>query len=304
MRLPTTKTDYAGVEAFVRNARKQIDAALPPGSVTPRHTDKGHFYEVPSGRVYPSVTGKLGHVKDESIQNFAMNEALRFVSEHMHETIVDGKVDMMKAIDMLDLASKAPRGILYDAGDIGTAIHDRRERYFQKWIDSEEITTVRPNILDYIYLNEDPRIHAGMLGLEEFLKKTMYIPIRTEVMVYSDKYQVAGMLDDIGVMWHEPKGKKGRWVLALMDVKTSNQMKAHYWLQVAMYHMMFRDLSRLVPDYNFILKLNKDRPDYKTEELKNMRRLVAGAKSVLKTAETMEFIKASRKDAGKTVIKI
>jgi len=269
------------------------------------HTANGHFYQVPTGVVYPSVTGKLGYVKDESIQNFAMNEALRYIEEHMHEVIVNGKIDMMKAIDLFVEAKKTPSGMLHAAADIGTRIHDRREEFFQRWIDQGAPAPLRPDIHDFCRIDDDKRIHAGMLGLDKFVREYKYIPIRTEVMVYSDKHQVAGMLDDIGIMWHKPKGaRKGKWMLTLMDLKTSNQMKAHYWLQVAMYHLMFEDLTGLKPQLDVILKLNKDLPEFKLEYLKNIRVLKAGVKSVLKTASVMEHIKSARKNQGKTVITI
>jgi hypothetical protein len=297
MKLPTTKATDIQLMDYIRESRKVIDLALPPGAVVPRHTERGHFYQVPSSGVYPSVTGKLGHVKDESIQNFAMNTALQYVSDNMHTVIKDGKIDMMGAIDMLADAAKAPTGLLHAAGDIGTAIHDRREEYFQAWIDSDKLE--RPVIRDFLHDGDDSRLVSCILGFDKFLTENTYIPIRCEVMVYSDEHKVAGMLDDIGLMMY-----KGKWVLTLMDLKTSNQMKAHYWLQVAMYNMMFSELTGLIPDRNIILKVNKDYPDYKVEELQGIDKLVEGAKSVLKTAETMEFIKGARKDIGKTVIKI
>lgn len=297
MKLPTTKATEEQLMDYIRHIRQVIDEALPPGAVVPQHTADGHFYGVPSGGVYPSVTGKLGHIKDESIQNFAMNSALKYIEEHMHETIVDGQVDLIKAIELFDEAKKTPSGLLHAAGDIGSKIHDRREEYFQAWIDSDQVD--RPNIRTFIREDDDKRLVACMLGLDKFLFETNYIPIRCEVMVYSDKYNIAGMLDDIGIMKHN-----GKWVLTLMDLKTSNQMKAHYWLQVAMYHMMFRDLTGLKPKRNIICKVNKDYPEYKLEELAGMPKLIKGAKSVLQTGEVMEFIKEQRKDLGKTVIKI
>lgn len=296
-KLPLT-TKPGDVDLYVRQVRERIDHALPPGAVVPMHTAEGHFYRAPSGNTYPSVTGKLGAVKDESIQNWNMNEALRFVEQNLFKVIEDGKVNVSKAMDLFAEAQKVPRGLLYEAGDIGTKVHDRREKYFQAWIDSGE-TVTRPSIQDFINKDDDPRIAAGMLGLEKFLNDTGYIPIRTEVMVYSDKYQVGGMLDDIGLMRN---GKN--WQLTLMDVKTSNQMKAHYWLQVALYHMMFRDITGIRPEHNIILKLNKDLPEYKIEVIEDMRRVVAGAKHVLDVYDTMEFIKGKRKNNGKTVVKI
>jgi hypothetical protein len=299
MSLPIT-TGPRDVDAYVREARARIDHALPPGAVVPQHTADGHFYGVPSGGVYPSVTGKLNAVKDESIQNWSMNQALQYVQDHMPEVIrKDGSIDLIKAADMFDAAGKEPRLQLRAAGDIGTQVHDRREKLFQDWIDSDRISDGRPDIRDYIKNDDDPRLIAGMLAIDKFLEDTKYIPIRTEVMVYSDKFQVAGMLDDVGMMQHN-----GRWKLSIIDLKTSNQMKAHYWLQVALYTMMFRDITGVRPEHHAILKVHKERPEYKLEEITNMRSVIAGAKSVLKVYDVMQFIKSQRKNAGKTVIKI
>lgn len=287
------------LDQFVSEVRKIIDMALPPGAVVPQHTGDGHFYGVPSGGVYPSVTGKLSTVKDESIQNWNMNEALKFVEQNLARVVVNGEIHIPSAIDLFAEAQRVPKGLLQKAGDIGTQVHDRREKYFQAWIDSGKITNGRPDIHEFMNDGDDPRLHAGMLALDKFLNDTGYIPIRTEVMVYSDKYKVAGMLDDIGIIKHN-----GYWKLALMDLKTSNQMKAHYWLQVALYHMMFKDLTGLRPEVNFILKVSKDFPGYQLEYIHSIHKVVAGVKNVLKVAETMDFIKSKRKNNGKTVVKI
>lgn len=289
----------AVLDKHIRDMRNIIDLSLPPGAVVPQHTADGHFYGTPSGNVYPSVTGKLSTVKDESIQNWNMNEALRFVEQNLPRLIKDGQIHIPSAIDLFAEAQRVPKGLLHAAGDIGTKVHDRREKYFQAWIDSGKITDWRPDVREFYDDSDDPRLICGMLGLEKFLNDTGYIPIRTEVMVYSDRYKVAGMLDDIGVIRHN-----GYWKLALMDVKTSNQMKAHYWLQVALYHMMFKDLVGVKPDVNFILKLKKDVPEYDIEYIHNITKVVAGAKNVLKVADTMDFIKSKRKNNGKTVVKL
>lgn len=296
-KLPLT-TDPRDIALYVRQVRELIDQALPAGSVVPQHTADGHFYGVPSGAVYPSVTGKLNAVKDESIQSWSVNQAVSYIENNLPATVVDGKVHLVRAAELFDAAKKEPRVQLRAAGDIGTQVHDRREQYFQHWIDSDVIDT-RPHMSLFMRPDDDPRLTAGLLALDKFLNDTGYIPIRTEVMVYSNKYKVAGMLDDIGLMRN---GKN--WSLTLLDLKTSNQMKAHYWLQVALYNMMFKDITGLKPHHNIILKVSKDLPEYKIEEISEMHRVIAGAKHVLQVYDTMEFIKAKRKNIGKTVVKI
>jgi len=279
---------------------QQIDEKLPAGRVVPQHTDAGHFYAIydkadgTHSAVYESVSKKINAVKDESIQNFSMNEALRTVEAGLGGIVVNGQIDLMKATDLLFKAKHSARDVMRNAGAIGTAIHDRREEYMQDWIDLNTIEQ-RPDINDYIRPDDDPRLVAGMNGLEKFIIENRYVPIRTEVMVYSHTFKTAGMLDDIGIMFKKNRKRGGNWRFVLMDLKTSNQFKAHYWLQVAMYYLMFLENTGLKPDDSLILKVFKDRPVYKLEYLKKMPRLVAGVKNVFKVEELMKFIKLERK---------
>jgi hypothetical protein len=301
----------------VKDIARRIDLSLPPGAVVPRHTGDGHFYQVPGGNVYPSVTGVISVIKDRSIQNFDMNEAMRYVEANIQKCVVDGKLDMMETIDLLHNAKKASRNILKDAGDIGTQIHDRREEYFQDWIDTE----ARPPISDYIKEDDDPRLKSAMRALNVFCDETEYIPIRTEVMVYSDKYGLAGMLDDIGIintLVRKGDSKcqhtnifydgfktrcmdcdmKKEWQVCMMDLKSSNQFKDSYYYQVSIYYMMFEALTGIKTDRNFILKVSKDNGKYKTEELTNMRSLVSGAKKIIAAADAVDKVKDLRKKSN------
>jgi hypothetical protein len=294
----------------------KIDKALPPGSVVPRHTADGHFYGVPSGGVYPSVTGIISYVKDPSIQLWQMNEALRYVEAHLEDCVVSGELDMLKTIDLLHNAKKAPTVGLNDASNVGRDIHDRREVYFQKWIDTKS----RPPLADFLKPDDDPRLTSAMRALSRFCDETGYVPIRTEVMVYSDKYKLAGMLDDIGLIntvkdkgsmgcphdlqynelktWCTLCTMKKEWEVCLSDLKSSNQFKDSYFYQVALYYMMFNELTGIKMKRNFILKISKDNGNYKIEELKNMHRLVAGAKKIILAAEAVERVRNIRKKSN------
>lgn len=301
----------------IHEVRNQIDNALPPGAVVPRHTGSGHFYGVPSGKVYPSVTGVIGYVKDASIQQFDMNEALRFVEGHISDVIVNGQLDYMKVMDLLYEAKKAPKGVLIDAGDIGSKIHDRRETYYQDWIN----TDTRPDITKYFDTQKDDiRLVSALRALSKFCDEHEYIPIRCEMLVYSDKYEIAGTLDDLGMvntivrkgkkdcphnLWYD--GLKTRcdmcdlkrqWQLSLTDLKSSNQFKDSYYLQVALYQMMFVQNTGVKPERNFILKTSKVDGLYQIEELKKMPQLISNAKRVIMAAKAMEKVKEIRKGSN------
>lgn len=305
--------------------RETILLKLPEGKVIPRHTEKEHFYEIKEfvgsenkGPIYPSVTGKLQILKDPSLINYKMNRSLDYVFAHFKE-FTDANI-----MEQMDIASKVSGGILEDAGDIGTRIHDLREKIFKEWIK----IGVRPN--DFVSFipkgEEDVRTISALRALEKFCIERDYIPLVSELYVYSHKFKVAGSLDDIGlikkvlvesldkdclhdsnIMEHGGKmtclrcGLQYKYELCLLDVKTSNQLKDHYFFQVALYGWMFKELTGLKPSRQFILKLSKEDGTYKIEDLKKPSALARYSKHMLKTNEGIEFIKTLRKDNQKVV---
>ena len=125
-----------------------------------------------------------------------------------------------------------------------------------------------------------------MRALNKFCDDTGYIPVATELLLWSEKLGVAGTLDDLGII----DGK-----LVLCDLKSSNQFRDTYFLQVAMYYQMLVERTGLRPRECFILKVSKENGTYELEYLKNMRKLVSYAKAVIKIDDGLQFIKNSRK---------
>ena len=284
--------------------RKIILKKIPEVKVIPRHTERGHFYEVVeknvwdweqrlwvNNPVYPSVTGKIQILKDESIINFKMNRALDYVFGNF-KSFTDENV-----MEHLERAGQASADIFQDAGDVGTEIHDIRERYFKEWISSGK----RPeNILAFIPTGqEDIRIISALRGLEKFVKEWEYEPAVTELYVYSHKLKVAGTLDDIGTMRHRTNPLKRE--LVLMDIKSSNQFKDHYFFQVALYYTMFFGLTGLRPTRCFINKLDKKVGTFQIEDLKHPGKLAVYTRSMLVTNRGLDYIRSIRKDNQKVV---
>lgn len=272
--------------------RDRIKTSIPEGSVITAHTEKGHFYKIMTpdkkgvvGNVYPSVTGKLQVIKDESLINYKKNQVLQYMFRN-YKKFTDNNI-----MEHLSLAERVPEDILSDAGDIGTDIHDVREAIFSKWIE----TGTRPSdFLSFIPAEKvDVRIRSGIRALDKFCTDYNYVPVATELFVYSHKLRVAGTLDDIGLM------KDGEFVL--LDLKTSNAFKDHYFFQVAMYYLMLRELTGLKPDRCFILKVSKEDGTYKLEDLKRPAMLGSYARSMLRTTAGIEFIRGLRKDNQKIV---
>ena len=326
--------------------REEIMRKLPEGKVIPCHNEHGHFYEVKEfvgspnkGPVYASVTGKLQILKDEGLINYKMNRAIdyfrNFIFQNSKKFGTMKEEELMIEIDnACELSSRVSQDILVDAGDIGTRIHDLREKVFNEWIK----TGKRPD--DFISFipreEEDIRTISGMRALQKFCIERDYIPVISELYVYNHEYEIAGALDDIGYIRKELKeginpncnhcsldleGKESSTImktmsgkfeclqcgyqytyeLCLLDVKTSNQLKDHYFFQVAMYGWMFREITKLKPSRYFILKLSKEDGRYKIEDLKKPTILSRYARHMLKTNEGVQFIKSLRKDNQKVV---
>lgn len=281
------------------------------------------------GPVYPSVTGKLQRLKDEGLVNYKMNRAIESLRNFIfsnYKNITDENA-MEKIEAACTIAGRVSQDILEDAGDVGTRIHDMREVIFRKWIDSG----IRPVGFDSLIPAEDKdiRVVSAMRALEKFCIERDYIPVELELRVYSHKLKTGGSLDDIGLMRQDLKegkdpscphavehimkkensgkhtclkcGYQYRYQFVLMDLKSSNQFKDHYFLQVALYWKFFTEITGLKPERCFILKVSKTDGEYKIEDLFRPAKLAEYATALIKVDEGVEFIKSLRKDNQKEV---
>lgn len=271
--------------------KRILDERLPEGRIVPAHTEKGHFYKdmFASAQPMPSVTGKLQVIKDESLINYKMNRAIDYVFAHWKE-FTEANV-----MEHLDNASKESSGILKDAGDVGTEVHDIRQQYFTEWIK----TGARPQriaLLDTIF---DSRIVSALRALDKFCTDYEYVPIKTEMYVAWARYQVGGTLDDLGFLT-----VNGKRYFTLMDLKTSNQLKDTYFFQVVLYYLMLQVLTGLRPQKLITVRLSKTNGTYDIEEIFNPDLLSKYAINLLKLVEGLEIVKGMRKDNQKNVLKL
>jgi len=109
-----------------------------------------------------------------------------------------------------EAAERVPADIFHGAGDVGTMIHNVREEIFSFRINNRfwpedfqgfipktvAVKKTRRNI-EWV---KDIRAISAIAALEKFCIDYDYIPVVTEMMVYSHKWQTAGTLDDMGLM--------------------------------------------------------------------------------------------------------
>lgn len=305
---------------------KRIGEVLSPDICIPEHTKDGHFYRIMTpdekgvtGNVYSSVTTKLQIIKDESLINYKKNQVIQYVFRN-YSKFTDANI-----MEHLSLAERVPEDILADASDIGTEIHDTREAIFKNWIE----TGIRPaDFLSFIKPDQvDVRLKSATRALSKFCDDHSYVPVATELFVYSHKLKVAGTMDDLGLMrkiirpgsqncdhstvWL-PKKSRDYGVcmkcdyrytieLVLMDLKSSNAFKDHYFFQVALYYWMFKELTGIRPTRCFILKVSKIDGTYKLEDLYQPALLASYARSMVRTHNGIMHIKSLRKNNQKVV---
>lgn len=306
--------------------RKKIEEALPFGRVIPRHSDKGHFYEIIDGAmtvppIYSSVTGKLNILKDESLINFKMNRVLEYFFGHYKE------INESNIMEHIAKAEAVPQQDFESAGDIGTRVHLYRQSIFEEWIK----TGIKPkDFISFIpEVEKDIRAVSAVRALKKFVDEYDYIPVVCELLVYSHKLKVAGTLDDLGIIKHYiRKGDKDcqheiihnlktevynclkcdmkyENEFILLDLKTSNSItKPHYFFQVALYCGMFVELTGLKPKRCIILQVSKEKGDYKILDLKKPTRIFNYAKHFLKVNDGLDFIRLLMRDNQKNIIKL
>lgn len=133
------------------------------------------------------------------------------------------------------------------AGDRGSTVHKLTEQYD----DGLEVSLMKP-----IQINPFDTVHKIQYSMQEWAMFERYVNFRQrfpleilamEMQLISEKYEEAGTLD----RYVEIDGKR-----MILDIKTSNALYDHYWLQLAAYKRMFEDISGQTVDAVGILWLN------------------------------------------------
>jgi hypothetical protein len=125
------------------------------------------------------------------------------------------------------------------AGERGTTVHKLTEQYDEG--------------LEVSLISEEGRLNFSM---QEWSMFERYVNFRqrfqieiiaSELQLISEKFEEAGTLD----RYIEMDGKR-----LIVDIKTSNAIYNHYWLQLAAYKRMFMDISGQPVDGVAIMWLN------------------------------------------------
>lgn len=259
--------------------RQKIRERTKELGIYPDHNEDGHFY-VYEGKRYTSVTGRLQILKDPSLANWKMARAVDYIRAN-HQKLVSAPT-MKEFDDILEQAKLAPQTEFMNAGSIGTAVHNWRERLFQGVIDGKDWDHLAGE-----HISDIPAVVSGARAVQKFIKECNYIPVACELSVADHGLATGGMVDDIGYVNGE---------LALVDLKTSNiGDKESYFAQVALYLYMFRKLYGIRPAKLYILHASKTDGSYKLIDIPNIHSTIQWAKKVVEVSQGLDQIKQSKK---------
>jgi CRISPR/Cas system-associated exonuclease Cas4 (RecB family) len=194
--------------------------------------DEKHRFWDEEGNNIPSVTSFTGIIDKSSA---LIGWAIKLTKQYLLSKIENG--EQITIID-IEEATKEHRKAKEEAADIGTQIHE----WIEKWIKGE-----KPEI------PEDEKIGNVINAFLQFQKEYKVKWLETEKIVYSQKYNFAGILDAVGII-----NKK----LVIFDFKSSNGIYSEYAFQTAGYQIAYEEMTGKRIDHRIIVRFGKDTGDF------------------------------------------
>lgn len=231
---------------------KKIISEKVSGKIKAAHTEYGHFYILPNGSRVVSVTSKL-IIEKPHLLAWSIEKGIEWLEKDNRWQ----KLGTSERSQYIKGAKLAHTEVRDDAGSVGHQAHAILEEYINLWIQKgfpiEDIRSLIKEGTDY-------RVYAVARSGETLLRSRSVIPIASELLVGSQKYNSAGTLD---LLVFNTTTKK----LELWDFKSSNQVSDLYALQVSAYKKFFEEMTGLKISKCFIDKLDKYTDKFKVYEV-------------------------------------
>lgn len=206
------------------------------GKIIAQHDDKGHHYltgckngkPTKASVLVDSVTTKIILEKPHLLP-WGIKMAFEWMEDKWY------KMDETNREDFLKSAQQAPFDVRDDAGDTGTTAHNMIEHWVNQWIANDSM----PGDIAGLFADEkNYKAIAAARSAEALFKKENVIPIASELLVGSKKYNSAGTLDML--VYNLDTNE-----LELWDWKSSNAVHDSYAIQVSAYKRFFEDMTKL-----------------------------------------------------------
>lgn len=284
------------MENTITKLRKQIKDAVPQDRLQ-LLPGEFHVYTDPqTGVLFKSVTTKLKIISNPIFTGWRMNRALEKYDQ-LIDQIKSGELSQEEAIK---IAKAYPEEVFEKAGQRGTLAHGYVNQYLTDWMATNQRPQSAISYIDGSKGNpqeEDFAIWSAVRSFEDWVNQSGFIPLASEIRVWSVKYQEAGTLDAIGLIGDD---------LVLVDFKTSNSIdREDYWLQVACYYQCFKELTGLKCKYAMIVKLDKEQGKYDPPTIiKDLGKRFLDYKAVSKVYDVIQKVRDLKDEARNKTKKV
>lgn len=255
------------IQAEVSRIQNIIQSKV-TGRVVAAHDEFGHHYKLPSGEVVDSVTTKLIVDKPHLIK-----WAVRMGFEWMEQENRWQRLNKDNRDEFLKGAILAHTDYRDTAGSIGHQAHAVIEQYLNTWM---AMGAEPKDIKDLVPFGSQYQVFGAVRSAEAGFKKYHVVPVASELLVGSDKYQCAGTLDALMLYVFAP----GVYELELWDFKSSNQVSDSYALQVSAYKKFFEDMTGLKIKRCRILHIDKYSDKFKFYNVPNIVKAFKAFKAI------------------------
>jgi len=210
--------------------------------------DEGrHIFRDPEGKVIPSVTKATGIIdKSGPLMGWTAKTIVKWIRKNTNKcdkNVIDNNEYYLVTEDDLERAKKEYRRLKTEAADIGTEIHE----WASDWIKGK-----KPD------MPSNEKVVGGITAFLKFQKEHKVKWLESERIIYSRKYNFAGILDAVGIINKE---------LVLIDFKSSNGIYDDMRFQVSGYQIAYEEETGKKFDRRMILRFGKEDGMFEITEL-------------------------------------
>jgi len=246
----------------IQKIRDNIARNIPQSRVHLNDGPDHRYFNEDTGEIYTSVTTKLRILSNPIFSDRKMNRSMEYILDNfdLNSSITGISGTNERSITkenlghIIDEAKEYPGKLFKEAGTRGTRAHKYLDKYINEWIKRG----IRPNYKDILGSEPDVGQWSAIRSFIKWSHEHKFTPIASELMVWSHKNNLAGTLDCIGLLGND---------LAVLDWKTSQVIIKSYYLQLAAYAGMFKELTRLRPKRFMIVKLDLKQGQSHCEEV-------------------------------------
>jgi CRISPR/Cas system-associated exonuclease Cas4 (RecB family) len=208
------------------------------GKVTIFFDEERHQFSHEDGTPILGTTSVTGLIdKSAPLMAWATNNMALILNQNL-------EAGQVITPDHIDIAKREYRRLKKEAADIGSLIHE----WAEKWITIKK----KPEI------PEDEKVRNGVIAFLKWVKDTGVEFNNSELVVYSKKHDVAGIMDADGRI-----GKKD----CIIDFKSSKAIYNEMLYQLASYWMAREEETKKEYEIGYIVRFGKEDGEFGVTEI-------------------------------------